>query len=193
MLVDEAFIHAVHITYFAAAYADIACGNVTVGTEVLPEAENEGLAETHDLTVALAAGREVAAAFGATHGEGCEGVFECLLEAEEFQNREVDRSVETDTAFVRADGIVELHAIADVVLHFAFVIKPCDTECHDTVRLDHTLDDFVAFEFRMLIVDILDAHQHFLHCLKVFFFTRMLGFQVVHDTVNIHKCLFYWV
>ena len=152
-MVDEAFVHAVHVAYFAAAYADVACGHVAVRPEVFPEAEHEGLAETHDFAVALAAGREVAAAFCTAHGECGEGVFESLLKAEELEDGEVYGSVETDAAFVRADGIVELHAVADVVLHFAFVVEPCYAESDDAVGLDHAFYDFVAFEFGMLVVD----------------------------------------
>ncbi len=85
-LAREFFVHTVHVAYFTTAYADIACGNVLVRTEVTPKFEDEGLAETHDFTVALAAGREVAAAFCATHGQSGESVFESLLETEEFEN-----------------------------------------------------------------------------------------------------------
>ena len=112
--------------------------------------------------------------------------FESLLEAEEFKNREVDRCVETDAAFVRADSVVELHAVADVVLHFAFVVDPGHAESDDAVGLDHALDDFCFFKFRMLVVDVLYADEDFLDCLKILLFTRMLGFQVVENGVNIH-------
>ncbi len=64
--------------------------------------------------------------------------------------------METDATFVRADGIVELHAVTYVVLNFALVVNPGYTESEDTVGFDHTFDDFVAFEFRVLVVYVLN-------------------------------------
>ncbi len=154
MLVDELFVHSIHIAYLAATNADVTGGNVTVGTEVLPKAEDKRLAEAHDFTVALATGREIRTAFRTTHRECGQSVLESLLETEEFQNRKVDRRVEADTTLVRADGVVELHAVTDVVLHVTIVVKPGNTECDNLVRLDHTLDDFVAFKLRMLVVNV---------------------------------------
>ena len=155
MLVYQTLVHAEHIANLAAAYADIACRNVAVGTEIFPQTEYESLAEAHDFTVALAAGREVAAALGAAHRQGGEGIFEGLFEAEELEDRQVYGSMETDTALVRADSVVELHAVAEVVLYLALVVDPGYTEGYDTVGLDHTLYNFIAFEFGMLVVDVL--------------------------------------
>ena len=146
----------------------------------------KGLTEAHDFAVALAAGREVRAALGAAHRQGGESIFEGLLETEEFQDREVHRSVETDAAFVRADGVVELHAVADVVLHFALVVKPGDAEGDDAVGLDHALDDFVAFEFGVLVVDVFYTHKNLADSLEVFFFTGVFGLEGRHDTVDVH-------
>ena len=50
---------------------------------------NVCLAEAHNFGIALATGREVAAAFGTAHGECGEGVFESLLEGEEFEDRKI--------------------------------------------------------------------------------------------------------
>ena len=189
VLVDELLVHAVHIAYFAAAYADIAGGNVAVGTEVLPQTEHEGLAEAHDFTVALAAGREVGAALCAAHRQSGEGILECLLEAEELEDRQVDRCVEADTALVRADGVVELYAVADVVLHLALVVEPGYTESDDTVGFDHTFDYLVAFKFGVLVVHVLYTQEHFSHSLEVFLFAGVFGLKVGHDFVYIHNDL----
>ena len=88
------------------------------------------------------------------HRQGGEGVFESLLEAEEFKYREVYRRVEADAAFVRADGIVELNSVAEVVLNFALVVDPCYTEGDNAVRLDHALDNFITLELGVLVVDV---------------------------------------
>ena len=86
--------------------------------------------------------------------------------------------METDTALVGTDSIVELHAIADVVLHFALVVNPGYTEGEDAVGLYHTLDDAGLLEFRMLIVNFFYAEKHFLHSLEEFLFPGMLCFKI---------------
>ncbi len=98
--------------------------------------------------------------------------------------------METYAALVRADGVVELYAIADVVLHLAAVVNPRYAECDDAVRLDHALNDFCFFEFRMLVVDVLYADENFLHSLKVLLFAGVLGFKPTQNIVNIHGLSF---
>ena len=95
--------------------------------------------------------------------------------------------MEADAAFVRADGVVELHAVADIVLHFTFVVNPCDAEGYDAVGFDHALDNFVTLEFGMLVVDILNTHQDFPNGLQIFFLARMFGLKIGHDLIDIHN------
>ena len=98
--------------------------------------------------------------------------------------------METDTAFVRANGIVELHAIAQIGLHFTFVVHPSDTEREDTIGFHQTFNNLCLFEFRMLIVDIFDRKKYFLYGLKILRFTGMLCLQRGHNTFNIHNITF---
>ena len=81
----------VHVAHFAATYADVACGNVGERTDVAVKLVDKRLTETHDLHVALAARREVRAAFCTTHGECGKGVLEGLFKCQEFENGEIDR------------------------------------------------------------------------------------------------------
>ncbi len=99
--------------------------------------------------------------------------------------------METDSAFVRADGVVELHAVADVVLNFAVVVEPCHTEGDDAVGFDHALDDAVSFKLGVTVVDVFNRKKHLAHCLQVLFFSRMLCFQGVHDIIYIHSYKLY--
>ena len=94
--------------------------------------------------------------------------------------------MEADAALVRADGVVELYAIADVVLHLAAVIDPCDTESDDAVGLDHALDDLGFLKLGMLVIYILHADQDLLDCLKILFFARVLGLEGIENRVYIH-------
>ena len=165
MRTGEFLIHSKQVAYLAAAHADVASWDVHVGAYVAPQLKHEGLAETHDLGIALAAGREVAAALAAAHGQRGEGILEGLLKAQELEDRQVDRSMETKTALVGANGVVELHAVAQVGLHLALVVDPSHTEGENTVGLNHALHDFCLFKLRVLVVLVLNGDQHFTHCL----------------------------
>ncbi len=94
--------------------------------------------------------------------------------------------MEADTTFVRTDGVVELHTIAEVGVHLAVVVNPVHTESENTVRLNHAFDNLVFLELRMLVVDIGNRQEHLAYGLEVFLLTRMLGFQGAHDIINIH-------
>lgn len=95
--------------------------------------------------------------------------------------------MKTYAAFVRADGIVELHAISQVGLHLAAVVGPGHTECEYAVGLYHPLDDTCLLEFGMLVVDILNTHQDFPNGLQIFFLARMFGLKIGHDLIDIHN------
>ena len=75
--------------------------------------------------------------------------------------------METNTAFVRANGIVELHTIAEVRLNFTLIIHPRYTESKDTVRFNQTFYNFRFLELGMLIIDIFDGKKNFLYGLKI--------------------------
>ena len=75
--------------------------------------------------------------------------------------------METNTAFVRANGIVELHTIAEVRLNFTLIIHPRYAESKDTVRFNQTFYNFRFLELGMLIIDIFDGKKNFLYGLKI--------------------------
>ena len=95
--------------------------------------------------------------------------------------------METDTAFVRANGVVELHAIAQICLDFTLVVHPRYAERKDAVGFYQTFDNLGLLEFRMLVIDIFDGKKHFLDGLKIFRFAGMFCLQRGHDTFNIHN------
>ena len=94
--------------------------------------------------------------------------------------------METDTAFIRTDRIIELYTITEVGLHLAFVVHPRYAESEDTVRLDDTFNDFGLLKFGMLVVNLFDRFEDFAYCLQVFALTRVAKFQVRHQFLNIH-------
>ena len=155
-LMSQFLVLSEQITNFACAYADVTSGHIFVRTDMTIELCHESLAELHHLVVALAADREVGAAFATAHRQGGQGVLERLFKSEELQDGEVHGRVEAQTALVRADGAVELYAVAEVHLHLAFVVNPGHPERDDTLWFDDTLYDLGFLKLRMLIIDILD-------------------------------------
>ena len=75
--------------------------------------------------------------------------------------------METNTAFVRADCIVELYTITEIGLNFPFIVYPSDTESEDMIRFYQSFYDLGLFKFGMLIVYIFDRKKNFFYCLKI--------------------------
>ena len=155
-LARQFLVIAEQIADFATTHTDIAGRHVHIRTDDFIQFTHKGLTESHHLIVALAADAEVAAALATAHRQCGKCVLEGLFEAQELQNTQVYRRVETKTAFIRANSTVELHAIADVHLHLALVIDPGHTESGDALRLYDALNDLGFFEFWMLVVNVFD-------------------------------------
>ena len=90
----DAAVLAVHVADLTAAAAQVAGGAVDVLADVAVQLGDEGLAEAHDLSVALATGVEVGAALGAADGQAGHGVLEHLLKAQELDDGQVDGGVD---------------------------------------------------------------------------------------------------
>ena len=86
--------------------------------------------------------------------------------------------METHTTLVRANGVVELHTVAQVGLHLALVVYPGHAESENAVGLDHALNDFSFLELGMLVVLVLHGEQDFAHSLQVFFLARVLCLKI---------------
>ena len=129
-----------HIADLARSGSDVACRNVGVGSDVAVKLRHECLTEAHDLRVALSLRVKVGAALGTAHRQTGQGVLEHLLEAEELQDRGVDRRVKPDAALVRSDSRIELETVAAVDSYIARVVYPCYSESYRTLRLGHSFD-----------------------------------------------------
>lgn len=62
------------------------------------------------------------------------GILENLLEAQEFEDGEVDSGVKSKTAFVGTQSRVELHTVTAVDLDLVLVVFPDHTELDDSFR-----------------------------------------------------------
>ena len=125
----------------ACANADVACGNVGIGADVLLQLGHKALAETHNLSVRLALGVKVRAALTAAHRQTCQGVLKGLLKAEELDNALVYRGMEAESSLVGTDRAIELNAEAAVDLNLAVVVYPRNAEFDNALRLNHHIDD----------------------------------------------------
>ena len=79
---------------------------------------------------------------------------------------------------VGTDGVVELHAVAQVDVNLTRIIHPRHAKRKDSVGLDQALDQLRPLELRVLIVDVFNRNQHLAHRLQVLIFTTVLGFKV---------------
>ena len=117
------------------------------------ELAHEGLAEAHDLAVALPLGVEIGAAFAGTDRQRGQGVLERLLERQELQHSEIHARVEAQAALVRTDGARELDSEASVDLDLAGVVDPRDPENDDSLRLHDAAQNLAAENGRVAIED----------------------------------------
>ena len=180
-------VSAEHVAYLTTTYADIACRNVEIWTNVTGEFKHESLAETHHLSVGLATGREIRATLGTTHRKGCERVLEGLLEGKELQDTEVHRLVETNTTLVGANGVVVLHAVTHVGLDVALVVHPGDAELIDAIGDAKTLDQVYLVKLGVLVVGLLDGGKNFFYGLMVLGLVRKSAFQILKNFFRIHR------
>ena len=124
-----------------------------------PQFKHECLTETHHFRIGLAARGEVGTALAATHRKRGQRVLERLLESKELQDTQVHRSVETNTALVRTDGVVVLHTVAHVRTDVAFIVHPGHTELVDAVGNAQALHQIHLVKFGVLVVLLFNRTQ----------------------------------
>ena len=162
---------------------------------MLAEFSHEGLAEAHHFVVALALRIEVGTTLAAAHGERGQAVLEDLFEAEELQHGKRHFVTETDTALVRADGGVELHAVATVHLNVTLVIEPRHAESDHAFRFDEAVDHAVGFPGLVLFEDGVQGFEEFADSLVEEGLVRITGDDLVIDflKVSILDCHFIYL
>jgi len=140
-----------HVANLSSTNTNVSRGDIGVGTDMLAQLAHEGNAELADLVIGLALGVEVCSSLAATDVHcplislvpgpkrenvsreltSSQGILEDLLEAQEFQNRQVDGGMQTETALVWAESRVELHPVAAIDLDLVLVVLPDDAELDD--------------------------------------------------------------
>jgi len=186
VLAGQFLVHTVHVANLAAANAYVTSGAVLIGTDVAPEFIHEGLAETHDFSIALSNGVEISTTLTTAERQHGQAVLENLLETEELQHGLVHLGVETETAFVSTEGGIVLDTITEVHLGLTLIVNPNNAELEDTIGLDKTLDNLSSLVLRMLVIFFFNSLQDLTNGLQVLVFARMFGFQVSHNFVYFH-------
>ena len=143
--VADSLILAHHVANLSAAYAEVTCGNVGVGTDVSVKLSHKGLAETHDFHIGLAVGVEISAALAAADGQTGQRVLEDLLKTEELNNTDIYIGSKTETALVRTKRAVELNTEAAVYLHLAVIVNPRNSEHNLSLRFGDSLNESHLF------------------------------------------------
>ena len=147
------------------------------------------MAERHDFSVGFSLGIEVGAALGAADREPGQRIFEDLLKAEKFQDAEVDGRMQAQSALVRADGVVELDAVADVHAGVSLVVYPRHLELDLAVGLDEPFEKrFLLIERFVLIHRRSDGFEHLARSLQKFGLVWILILEVGENAFGVfHK------
>ena len=98
--------------------------------------------------------------------------------------------MEADTTLIWANSVVELYAVADVYMDFTCIVDPRYSEGDDTIWLYEALNDASLFELGVLVVDLFDREEDFLHGLEEFLFTRVLRFKGSENLSRFHNSFF---
>ncbi len=158
--VGDLAVLAEEVADLARSDADVARRHIRVLAQVPVELVHERLAEAHDLGIRTPVRVEVAAALRAADSLAGQCVLEDLLEAEELDDRQVDRRVEAQTALVGAEHRRELDAEAAVDLQPAGVVDPRDAEDDLALGLDEPLQDAVSTNSRVRLEHRRDRLEH---------------------------------
>ena len=153
--------------------------------------QHKCLAETHNLGVALATGREIGTALTATHRQRGQRVLESLLKGKEFENRLVHGCVEADSSLVRADSIVVLYAVTHIGLDITTVVYPVDTELYDTIRHTQALYQVHTVKLRMLVILLLNGSQNLTDCLDVLRLIGESALEILNNFYCFHLFTFF--
>ena len=170
------------IADFATADTDVTCGNINMRTDMTIKFGHKRLTEFHNFVVGFAFRIEVRAAFATANRKPRQGIFENLLKSQELQNTEVDTGMETQTAFVRSDRGIHLHAIPAIDVSDIVIVLPSHAESYDTLRFDNAFKKFAFFVLRIFLENRNNRRQNFLNrVLKL----RLIGIPLFNQIKNI--------
>ena len=95
--------------------------------------------------------------------------------------------MEANAALVWADGIVELHAVAQIDVDLTVVVDPRHAEGDDTVGLDQPFNQLGPLKLGVLVIHVLNRKKHLTHGLQILVFAGVTGFKSRHDLLCFHR------
>ena len=95
--------------------------------------------------------------------------------------------METNAAFVGADGVVVLDAVTHVGLHIAFVVDPVYAELDDAIRNTKALDEVGPVKFGVLVVFILNGSQNLADSLDILRLIWKSSLKIFHNIRSFHS------
>ena len=135
-------------------------------TYVSEEFRHERLTKSHDLPVGFAFWIEIRAALATAHRQTCKRILKDLFEREKLDDAGTDSRMKTQSAFVRTEGAVHLHAKPAVHLDLSFVIDPRDAKLNHSLRFNETLQNSGVPQLLATVDDWSDRLQHLRDRLK---------------------------
>ena len=105
--------------------------------------------------------------------------------------------METQSAFIRTDGTVELNAPSGIHLDIAVAVDPRNLKCDDAFRNGKAFQNAVLFNTRIRLDHTADGLKKFLDRLKKFRFPRSLLFPQFKNPlcICVHymtSCYLFW-
>ena len=160
--------------------------HVHIRADVPVKLVHEALTEAHHFIVRLALRVEVCATLAAAHGQAGQGVLEGLFEGQELQHALGDRGVEADTALIRTDRIVVLHAPAPLNADIAFIVLPADPEADHPIRLSDTPQNLVPVIIFLVLNEVVNIFSDFLNRLRELRLPRIAPLHTLNERHQIN-------
>ena len=146
---------------------------------------HECLAESHDFHIGFAVRVEVGTTLTAADRQTCQGVFEDLFKAQEFNNAGVYVGSETQTALVRPDCRAELYSETSVYVYLTSIVYPCNSEGYLSFRFYQSFQQTHFFIFGVQFYFFFDRSENFFYCLDEFRFMCVTFFNLFDYAFNI--------
>ena len=174
----DSLILAIQVTDFSTTYTQVTSGNVNVGTNVSVQFCHECLAESHDFHIGFTVGVEVGTTFTTADRQACQGVFEDLFKAQEFNDTGIYVRSKSQATFVRTDSGRELYSETSVNVYFTSVIYPCYSEGYGSFRFNQSFQQTHFFIFGVQFDFFFDRSKYFFYCLDKFGFVCVTCFNL---------------
>lgn len=146
------------------------------------------MAESHDLCIGLAVRIEIASSLSSAHRKSGQRILEDLFESEEFQDGKIDALVESESALVRSDSVVELHPVSSIHLDIPVLIDSRDSEHDGPFRFDYPFEDLLLLIDFVVVDEVFDGFYDFFYRLYELRLVRILFLYLLKERFAVKHC-----